>query len=280
MDRYPLLYIFILFYKYHGRVPRLIRPKLFNDKIVWRLFFDRSDFVVWACDKLRMKEEAQRRCPEVLIPETLATFPDISQIKNFQLTGDWVLKEISASGQVYFGSGNPDEQEYDEIVHLVAAWEKATAIRRKREWGYSKGQRGYLIERRISTEELADYKFHTFNGEVKFMSFHNGRKDGLRHAIYSAEGELLPVRWGPSLPEELPPLPDTFRAMRTYAEKLGQGIDYVRVDFYSNEGVIYFGEFTPYVGEGLEKIEPREIELQFGDYWTLPRYQDVRRKSR
>jgi hypothetical protein len=188
------------------------------------------------------------------------------------------LKEIAGSGQVHFGHGNPTPEDYAEIFTLLQNWELKTANRRKREWGYRKVRRGYLVERRISTQELADYKFHTFEGVVQFVSFHNGRKEGLRHAVYSPEGDLLPVRWGPKLPENIEPIPENFQTMRQHAEKLGQGIDYVRIDFYSHEGKIYFGEFTPYVGAGLARIEPREYELKMGAYWTLPSFKQAREK--
>ena len=280
INGHPLIYRTLMFTKNHGRLPNLIGPKLLNDKITWRILFDRREFVTWACDKLEMKEQAKIRCPEVLIPETLAVFNNPSEIANFDLAGIWVLKEISGSGQVYFGSENPDAAELAEIAKLLTKWEAKTKNRRKREWGYRNARKGYLIERRICTEELSDYKFHTFDGVVQFVSFHNGRKEELRHAIYTADGDLLPVRWGPKLPEILEPLPETFQTMRKYAEQLGQGIDYVRIDFYSHNDEIYFGEFTPYVGAGLAKIGPREWELKMGSYWKLPSYKEARGKTR
>jgi len=217
-----------MFTKNHGRLPNLIRPKLLNDQITWRILFDRREFVTWACDKLEMKEQARLRCPEVLIPETLAVFNNPSEIATFNLTGIWVLKEISGSGQVYFGSENPNTAELADIAQLLTKWESKTKNRRKREWGYRNARKGYLIERRICTEEL----------------------------------------------------PETFQTMRKYAEQLGQGIDYVRIDFYSHNDEIYFGEFTPYVGAGLAKIEPREWELKMGSYWKLPSYKEARGKTR
>jgi TupA-like ATPgrasp len=272
------LYRPIMFYKYHGRLPNLIRPKLFNDKIAWRITFDRRDFISASCDKLQTKEQIRITCPEVSIPETLAVFMELSEMRNFDLTGDWVLKEIAGTGQVYFGHGNPTPDECAEIAELLDVWKVKSDRLRKREWSYRNLSRGYLIERRISSEELADFKFHTFDGVVRFMSFNNGRKDGFRHAIYSPEGDLLPIQWGPQLPDNLEPLPDTFQVMREYAQKIGQGIDYMRIDFYSHENEIYFGELTPCVGAGMARMEPREYELLFGSYWKLPSWKEVRRR--
>ena len=51
--------------------------------------------------------------------------------------------------------------------------------------------------------------------------------------------------------------PYNFGEMKTIAEKLSADFEYVRVDFYENEGKLYFGEmtFTPagnYMGSYLD----------------------------
>lgn len=280
LDGHPLFYRFVIYYRTHHRLPNLIKPSLFNDKMTWRILFDRRDFLVWACDKLEMKIQAESRCPEVLIPETLAVFRTLDELKAIELNGDWVLKEISGSGQVYFGSGTPNSTELSEIKSTFDKWEVISKQRRKREWGYSQAKRGYFIERRITREDLPDYKFHTFDGQVKFVSVHYGRRVDHRHAVFTPEGVRLPIKVGREIPDNESPLPDNFQTMRNYAEKMGQGIDYVRIDFYSYEGKIYFGEFTPYFASGLWKISPPEYERIWGTYWNLPKFREVRNKYR
>jgi len=280
MDQSPLLYRTIMFYRIHGRFPNLIKPKLFNDKMTWRILFDRRDFVVWACDKLQMKDQAKSRCPEILIPETLAVFTNISEIADFDLTGDWVLKEIAGSGQVFFGNGNLDSEEYAKLETITESWELKTKNRREREWGYSQARRGYFVERRITLEDLPDYKFHTFDGVVQFVSVHYGRRLDHRHAVFTPEGILLPIKVGRETPNAETPLPLNFQKMRQFAEKLGSGIDYVRIDFYSHDGEIYFGEYTPYFASGLWKIDPPKYEEIWGEFWNLPKYKDVRAKRK
>ena len=269
-----------MFYRIHGRFPNLIKPKLFNDKMTWRILFDRRDFVVWACDKLQMKVQANSRCPEILVPETLAVFTDIEEIANFDLTGDWVLKEIAGSGQVFFGNGNLSSQEFAKLETITESWELKTKNRREREWGYGQAQRGYFVERRITLDDLPDYKFHTFDGVVQFVSVHYGRRLDHRHAVFTPDGNLLPIKVGRETPDSETPLPPNFQKMREFAEKLGRGIDYVRIDFYSHEGEIYFGEFTPYFASGLWKIDPPKYEEIWGEFWKLPKFKDVRGKRK
>src|SRR5215218_3878531 len=61
----------VLYYRHGGRIPRILRPRTFTEKVTWRICFDRREQLSWTCDKLRMKEEARRRDPVIGIPRTL-----------------------------------------------------------------------------------------------------------------------------------------------------------------------------------------------------------------
>ena len=55
------------------------------------------------------------------------------------------------------------------------------------------------------------------------------------------------------------------------AETLGQGFDFVRVDFYEIDGAPRFGEMTFYPGSGLDPFDPPEIDLILGRLWAEAR---------
>ena len=63
------------------------------------------------------------------------------------------------------------------------------------------------------------------------------------------------------------PMHDTHPRMLELAEQLSQGFQYCRVDFYSVEGKVYFGELTHYTGAGMEKLDSFEIDLALGHLW-------------
>lgn len=66
--------------------------------------------------------------------------------------------------------------------------------------------------------------------------------------------------------EEVPHY-DTHPRMLELAEQLSQGFQYCRVDFYSVEGKIYFGELTHYTGAGMEKLDSYKMDLALGRLW-------------
>ena len=64
--------------------------------------------------------------------------------------------------------------------------------------------------------------------------------------------------------------PASFETMLRLATQLSQGIPLVRVDFYSVNGRIYFGEYTFYPGDGFEPFEPEIWDRKLGDLIVLP----------
>ena len=53
------------------------------------------------------------------------------------------------------------------------------------------------------------------------------------------------------------------------AEKLSENIPHVRVDLYSSQNAVYFGELTFYDGSGFDRINPLEWDQKLGEYITL-----------
>ena len=53
------------------------------------------------------------------------------------------------------------------------------------------------------------------------------------------------------------------------AEVISQPLDHVRVDFYLEDGAIWFSELTVYSNSGLALLDEQE-NLRFGEYWSLP----------
>lgn len=69
----------------------------------------------------------------------------------------------------------------------------------------------------------------------------------------------------------IPPKPYLFNEMKAIAEKLSQGIPFVRVDLYVIGGNIYFGELTFFHNAGFCSIHPESWEKTLGGWIKLPR---------
>jgi hypothetical protein len=88
----------------HGRLPRLQHPRLFTEKINWRILHDRRPELAWTCDKLAMKDYATglHRDTGVEVPETLWSGDDLGVMLGRTFDRPWVLKPNHRSGLIQF----------------------------------------------------------------------------------------------------------------------------------------------------------------------------------
>ena len=70
--------------------------------------------------------------------------------------------------------------------------------------------------------------------------------------------------------EEAIKAPEKLREMISRAEKLSTDIPFVRVDFYSIQGQVFFGEMTFFPASGLEGFYPEKYDRILGDWIELP----------
>ena len=57
--------------------------------------------------------------------------------------------------------------------------------------------------------------------------------------------------------------------MKNIAKKLSKGIPHVRIDLYSVDEKVYFGEFTFFDSSGFDKFTPFQWDEKFGGWIKL-----------
>jgi hypothetical protein len=244
-------------------------PTTFNEKVHWRLRHDRRPLLSDTCDKLAMKDHASRLVPGLVrIPETLWCGMDVAELAEVDLPEHWVLKPNDASGLVLFGQGAARR---NEIAAGIGNWRQRKHRRQNEEWAYRQARPGLLVERFIGTpgESAADLKVLVFDGTPRMVSVHTSRYRVHRVRLYTPDWKPLPWSEGyPPGPDA--PRPERLEDMLKAASALAAGFDMLRVDFYEHEGVLWFGELTPYPGGGITPLEP-ELDMLLGRWWNLPR---------
>jgi hypothetical protein len=259
------------------KVGNFSQPKTFNEKVNWRIFNDRRDRIVKACDKMWMKEMARAAYPgaELRIPATYWSGTDLRDAPDLTTMPPWVLKPNASSGQALFG---PDPQtDLADLVERTKDWFDETPLELG-EWGYSRARQQFLIEERIPTADgqaPVDYKFFVFDGRVELIQVNRGRFGTNQTATFlDADWRRLPVCWRiqPVADEQRPAELDK---MMEIAGILGTGWDFIRVDLYAVDGEVWFGEYTPYPGSGLLRYKPMTFDREQGLHWELPTLAEV-----
>ncbi len=130
------------------------------------------------------------------------------------------------------------------------------------------------LETAPGKEDLPDYKFFCFDGEVKALFVATGRQnpnEEVKFDFFDADYNHLPFRQGVDNAAVTPERPKAFEEMKTIASKLSKGIPHVRVDLYEVNGRPVFGELTFYHFAGMVPFVPEEWDYKFGEWLKLPR---------
>ncbi len=244
------------------------RPDTFTDKVNWRLLHDRRALLEGTCDKLAMKEHALRVAPDLVrVPRTLWCGTDVAELAGVDLPEHWVLKPNHGTRRVHFGHGRPDVA---ELARTTRGWVEQDLWREDGEWAYRSARHLLVAEEFIGVPGTApdDLKVFVFDGFPRLVQVHTARFDGHSKRVYTPEWEPKDWSTGRAL-GPLAPRPRRLDDMLRAASALAAGFDMLRVDFYEHDGVLWFGELTPYPGSGVLRLDPEMDELM-GRWWTLP----------
>ncbi len=258
----------LMFAALHRRLPHLTNPRTFNEKVNWRVVFDRNPLLVAASSKVESKELAKQWAPQIRVPKTIWHGADLNDLAGVSTDRRWVLKASHRSGCVL--SGTPDELNPERLRAQTQGWLEETEYKKYALWGYSQVCREYILEECV--DDLAgypvDYKFFVFAGRVAMIQVDVGRFDTFRRNLYTADWTPLPYTYTHPRGDVTPP-PPNFQSMCAAAQDLGARFDFIRVDLYNVEGRIYFGELTAYPAGGLSHW-PHELDKEIGNLWQLP----------
>ncbi len=261
-----------MYFRVTRRPLHLRRPRLFTEKVNWRVVNDRRDILAGTCDKLWMQDYAKDAGCKV--PNRLWAGTSLAELAKLDLPARWVLKPNHSSGRVYFGDGKPD---LEELLYVTEGWmDGQTSITLADEWAYGKARKCFIAEERLgqTDADLPDYKFFVFHGKPELIQVDSSRFNGHERRLYTPSWEPLDVvniyPLGPVAPR-----PSTLDDMLSAAATLGEPFDFIRVDFYEVDGEVIFGELTPYPGGGIEPYSPRSLDAVLGGKWTLPQFQKI-----
>ncbi len=269
------LYLKIMFRLKMGYKLNLKKPQTFNEKLQWLKLYNRKPEYTQMVDKSEAKTIAENILGKGYVIPTLGVWDKFEDIDFNSLPDRFVLKTTNGGG----GGGiiicrNKSKLNLASAAKQLKSSLKANIYRNLKEWPYKNVKPRIIAEKFMVDEsgELRDYKFYCFNGEPKVFLVASERFSG--HCTYfdyfDMEGNHLPFTQGGMNNPVTPELPSTFEEMKQVAMKLSHGLPHVRIDLYSVDEKVYFGEFTFFDSSGFEKFTPREWDDTFGGWLKLP----------
>lgn len=262
------------FYEHTGEQLDLGNPQTYNQKIQWLKLYDSTPVKARLSDKYQVREWIKEKIGEEYLIPLLGVWDNFDDIDFNKLPDKFALKCNHGSG-------------YNIIVKDKSKLDLAAVRRKVNTWmnedysfkfgfelQYTLIPRKIVIEQYIENknDDLYDYKFWCFDGEVKYIEFISGRYTNQKKLAF------YDINWQKQnflsdravLDDDVIEKPGNFDLMVKLAETLSKGFNHVRVDFYDVNNKIYFGEMTFTTNSGVCPWQPKEEDLEFGKMIKLP----------
>ena len=271
------LYLRLLFYFKLGYVLHLDNPKTFNEKLQWLKLFNRDPLYTKLVDKEQVKDYVESVIGSKYVIKTLAVWDRPEDIKWESLPNDFVLKTTSGGGST--GVVICRDKSTIDKIEAVKKLKKSlcnSIYLLSREWPYKNLRPKILAEQLLKApdgEEIRDYKFYCFDGVPRVMLIASERfkSPHTYFDYYDMQGNHLPFCQGGLNNPITPEVPNNFEELKKVASLLSAGFPHVRLDLYSVNGEVYFGEYTFFDSCGFEAFNPFEWDVIMGDFLNLPK---------
>ncbi|ESZ87304.1 MAG: polysaccharide biosynthesis protein [Blastomonas sp. CACIA14H2] len=264
-DRLARMRIAITYLWRHHCLPDLQNPRRFTEFVQHRKLFDRDPRLPVCSDKIAAKTYVADRLGSDWVTPTLWQGDALPANPVWPLP--LVVKSRHGCTQRAFVRSSHDD--WDAIRRRSGAWMAQPYGVWLDEWLYREIPRGLLVEPFIGADGQlpVDYKLYVFAGQVACIQVHLQRETRHRWMLFDRQWR----RFSSPTRDADPARPGSLDRMIEAAETLGQGFDFVRVDFYEIDGAPRFGEMTFYPGSGLDPFDPQEIDLMLGRLWAEAR---------
>nr|WP_319512548.1 ATP-grasp fold amidoligase family protein [uncultured Draconibacterium sp.] len=273
-------YIISQYRKVFGINPNLKNPDSFTEKMQWLKLYDKNPLYPICADKYKVRDFVKERIGEdFLIPLLYAT----DQPKNIpfeKLPAEYIIKTNHTSGyNMIYNNGKISffgkDYKFDktQIISTLSRWLNKNVFYQNREWEYKDIPPKILIEELLHDESnndlLNDYKIHCFNGKPCYIQTIFDRNEGVKENWFDTDWKPVDLYYFSANKKQIEK-PGNLSELLNVAEKLAKDFNYVRVDLYSINKKILFGELTFHPYSGLMKFQPQEWDKKLGDLLKLP----------
>ena len=251
-------------------------PKTYNEKIIWLKLntYYNNPLITTCADKYQVREFIINSGCEELLNELIGVWDSAEDINWDFLPDKFVLKCNHGSGYNIICT---DKRLFD-INHAkkqIEKWMSEDQWKLNVETSYKGIPKKIICEKYLGTPNKPvpdDYKITCFNGIPTYVLYCTNRETGSPKFYYfNRKWELQPFTHDAinASSDLIIEKPNNLDLMFKYAEILSKSFPSVRVDLYSVENHIIFGELTFAQGGGINTILLPEADRLFGELLQL-----------
>jgi len=253
----------------------LDNPQRYTEKIQWYKLYYRNDKMPICVDKYRVRKYIEEKGLGDILVKLYATYTNPNDICLEQLPEKFILKTTNGSGTNIICQ---DKKQLDEsaLKVQVATFLKQSSASAGREWAYSHVEPKIIVEELLEDDSIpdkaiSDFKFLCFAGKPEYVVMDVERFTNHKRNIYDVNWKNLHIKSDCPCSDVDYKKPETLEKMLEIAEILCQDFPAVRVDLYSVNGKVYFGELTFFPWSGYVQYEPDTFDYEMGEKFILPK---------
>lgn len=262
----------------HARDLRLdfANPITFTQKQQWLKLYDQDPRKTLLSDKFEVRKFIKQKIGEKYLFDLIELdgkqrFFDAKEIDFSRLPNQFVIKCTHGShfNIIIKDKAKLSKSDIRRIKKQLNTWLSINyAFKVGLELQYSDIIPSIIIEKYMAlNDDLPDYKFGCFNGEIKFAWVDQGRFSFHTRTFFDPTDptKIIPLTLNWPRKHNLS-VPKNYNEMINVVKKIADDFKFVRVDLYNINGVVYFGELTFSSGSGYECPYPLEYDYSFGEY--------------
>lgn len=259
-----------------GKKLNLDAPKTYNEKLQWIKLYDRNPEYTTMVDKFAVKKFVSDKIGEEYVVPNYGVWDTPEQIDFDALPNSFVLKTNQGGGSqgLYFCK-NKSELDKAAAIEEMRRGLKMSIYKHFREWPYKNVKPRIIAEEYLSPKSqngIDDYKILCFDGKAEYIEYHTDRfSDHHKQYWLTCDWKLADISQSDysEVGKDLCQKPDCLEEMLRLSEVLAKDIPHIRVDWYNNDGKLYFGELTFFDGSGFEKFDDISMDLKLGELIDL-----------
>ena len=256
------------------RFLNLKNPKRFTEKIQFYKLFHHKKILNQCADKWSVREYIKSKGLSHILNDVYGVYNNFDEISFASLPEKFVIKITSGSGMNLFCK-DKSLFNIDKARIKIEYWLSVNMYLLGREWCYKNIDRKLIVEKFLEDSDnsfngINDYKILCFNGKAKYIWVDVDRQTSHKRNFYDLDWNYIDVEsdhpnFGDCLKK-----PQNLDEMIKIANIIAIDFPFVRVDLYSVDSKIIFGELTFYPCTGYLIFKPDKFDFLLGQDFILP----------
>lgn len=249
------------------RIPNLIRPKRYTEKIQLRMIHNNMKNYTEFVDKYKVRNFIGKTIGEEYLIKLLGVYNNANEINFDSLPDKFVLKTNHGSGY-FIICEDKHRVNREECVKKLNSWMNENYYDKCKELQYKNIDRKIICEELVEglNDDFLDFRVFCFNGKPSFIQVDKGFAYGkTKRNHYDLNWNKINMKMKYDNMEGDIDRPKQFDKIIDLTQRLCKDFDFVRVDFYLSDEKIYFSELTFTPTGGRQIIKPDKYDFILGE---------------